>query len=332
MINQQGSPLHAASCMEDAPASVAGMGHGDGIGISDEPWSEEPDDLDIADLPLALRAMVGGLDSQPSPQLPNNTRSRMKNRLGSKPGAAITPLASGGNRMIRGYGGPQGNIGDLNRRITDLKMESGPAPNRQTSLADLQLRLQPLSEPRRDSNSTVSTYYGSMKSADFGSSRRSSQASGVSAIRPGPIGPGSFYDPISPGNSRRSSQLSNASARMNIPGHVVVNPYSTNNLVVQTQNMSLQVSIGVKIFITSQPHYIMYQWDIFFNACIIIFRVPKQLETNGLCQVIVLQQQQVIVACLNQPEANQIRGFHRPCHLDHALLSYPNFIPTKKLY
>jgi transcriptional activator cubitus interruptus len=153
-------------------------------------------------------------------------------------------------RIGRGLGGPQGNIGDLNRRITDLKMEGGVTPNRQTSLSDLQLRLQPLSEPRRDSNSTVSTYYGSMKSTDFGSSRRSSQASGVSAIRTGPIGPGSFYDPISPGTSRRSSQMSTTSARMNGNGQLQ-GPYSTNNLVVQTQNMSLQVSTPFCILINS---------------------------------------------------------------------------------
>lgn len=183
---------------------------------------------------------VGGLDSQQ--QVPVASRNRLKNRLGSKPGSNLAPLGGGNMRITRGQGGSQGNIGDLNRRITDLKMEGGGAPNRQTSLSDLQLRLQPLSEPRRDSNSTVSTYYGSMKSTDFGSSRRSSQASGVSAIRTGPIGPGSFYDPISPGTSRRSSQMSTASARMNVPGQIQ-GPYSTNNLVVQTQNMSLQVSI-----------------------------------------------------------------------------------------
>lgn len=170
-------------------------------------------------------------------QAPPPSRNRLKGRLNAK---AMPPLPAGviglrGSRVT----GPQGNIGDLNRRITDLKMEGGTA--RQTSLADLQLRLQPLSEPRRDSNSTVSTYYGSMRSTDFGS-RRSSQTSGVSAVRMGPAGPGSFYDPISPGTSRRSSQMSNTSGRINPPGHLQ-GPYSTSNLVVQTQNMSLQVMI-----------------------------------------------------------------------------------------
>jgi len=138
-------------------------------------------------------------------------------------------------RGIRGIA-PQGNIGDLNKRITDLKMEGGGGQTRQTSLSDLQLRLQPFGEPRRDSNSTVSNY-GSMRSTDF-SSRRSSQASVVSAVRMGP-GPESFYDPISPGTSRRSSQMSTTSSR--IDQNYLQGPYSTNNLVVQTQNMSLQV-------------------------------------------------------------------------------------------
>lgn len=134
---------------------------------------------------------VGGIESQQQQQAPPlASRNRLKGRLNAK-GMPNLPVNVPGMRGTRGMG-PHGNIGDLNRRITDLKMEGG-GPNRQTSLADLQHRLQPLSEPRRDSNSTVSTYYGSMKSTEFGS-RRSSQASGVSAIRMGQVGPGSFYD------------------------------------------------------------------------------------------------------------------------------------------
>ena len=169
-----------------------------------------------------------------SQHAPPPSRNRLKGRLNVKGMPSLSPGIVGlrGSRIT----GPQGNLGDLNRRITDLKMEGG---TRQTSLSDLQLRLQPLGEPRRDSNSTVSTYYGSMRSADFGS-RRSSQASGVSAVRIGPAGPGSFYDPISPGTSRRSSQMSNTSSRITAPGHLQ-GPYS--NLVTQTQNMSIQVII-----------------------------------------------------------------------------------------
>lgn len=270
IMQQQGSPL-VAGCNDE----VAGVGAitSDGIVLAEEPWNEEPDDLDIADLPVALRAMVsllehvnfvsirnkefefnffllyslqvGGMESQQQQQVPQPTsRNRLKGRLNAK-GVPNMPVSIANVRGIRGVAPQSGNIGDLNRRITDLKMESGQT--RQTSLSDLQLRLQPLGEPRRDSNSTVSTYYGSMKSTDFGS-RRSSQASGVSAVRMGPVGPESFYDPISPGTSRRSSQMSTTSGRAN-PSNHLQGPYSTSNLVVQTQNMSLQVHVCFCTFI-----------------------------------------------------------------------------------
>ncbi|XP_076175182.1 transcriptional activator cubitus interruptus isoform X2 [Ptiloglossa arizonensis] len=236
MMQQQGSPL-VGGC-NDEVAGVSAL-TSEGVSLAEEPWNEEPDDLDIADLPVALRAMVGGMESQQQQQAPAPaSRNRLKGRLHAKGVSSLSVVP--GMRGTRGVG-PQGNIGDLNRRITDLKMEGG-GPARQTSLADLQLRLQPLSEPRRDSNSTVSTYYGSMKSTDF-CSRRSSQASGVNAVRIGHAGPGSFYDPISPGTSRRSSQLSTTSGRMNPPNHLQ-GPYLTSNLVVQTQNMSLQGAPG----------------------------------------------------------------------------------------
>ncbi|XP_050466214.1 transcriptional activator cubitus interruptus-like isoform X1 [Cataglyphis hispanica] len=234
MMQQQGSPL-VGGCNDE----VAGVGAltGDGIALAEEPWNEEPDDLDIADLPVALRAMVaGGMESQQQQVPAPASRNRLKGRLNAK-GVPNMPIGVANLRGIRGVA-LQGNIGDLNRRITDLKMEGGGGQTRQTSLSDLQLRLQPLGEPRRDSSSTVSTYYGSMKSTDFGS-RRSSQASAVSAVRMGPTGPESFYDPISPGTSRRSSQMSTTSGRLNPPSHLQ-GPYSTSNLVVQTQNMSLQ--------------------------------------------------------------------------------------------
>ncbi|XP_019886958.2 zinc finger protein GLI1 [Ooceraea biroi] len=234
IMQQQGSPL-LGGCNDE----IAGVGTltSDAVALAEEPWNEEPDDLDIADLPVALRAMVGGMESQQQQQVPPPTsRKGLKGRLNAK-GVPNLPIANVANvRGIRGIV-PQGNIGDLNRRITDLKVEGG-GQTRQTSLSDLQLRLQPLGEPRRDSNSTVSTYYGSMKSADF-SSRRSSQASGFSAVRMGPLGPDSFYDPISPGTSRRSSQMSTTSGRRNSSSHLP-GPYSASNLVVQTQNMSLQ--------------------------------------------------------------------------------------------
>lgn len=72
--------------------------------------------------------------------------------------------------------------------------------------------------------------------------------------RIGTIGPGSFYDPISPGTSRRSSQMSTASSRINPAVHLQ-GPYSTSNLVVQTQNMSLQGPQGITSDWMSTSHF-----------------------------------------------------------------------------
>lgn len=58
-IIQQQSPLHVAACADDVANLAIGSISGDTVGIIEEPWNEEPtDDLDIADLPVALRAMV----------------------------------------------------------------------------------------------------------------------------------------------------------------------------------------------------------------------------------------------------------------------------------
>jgi hypothetical protein len=95
-------------------------------------------------------------------------------------------------------GGRRGlHLSDLPKHFTDLKVEGcrNTGSVTQTQLIDLQLNLasgqtnaqkqmQQQAILRRDSNSTVSTYYGSMCSGDLGSSRRSSQASQVSVLSP----------------------------------------------------------------------------------------------------------------------------------------------------
>lgn len=104
------------------------------------------------------------------------SRNRMKPRLQAKPVSNLSSVSSGQRKNI--------GITDLNRRITDLKMEGGITNQTQTKtqLTELQQRLQPpgntQAQIRRDSNSTVSSYYGSMRSADM--SRKSSLASQVS--------------------------------------------------------------------------------------------------------------------------------------------------------
>lgn len=164
-------------------------------------------------------------------------RGRFRSRLQNK-GCLLQPpspndyLASSSPRSIYG-------IGELNRRITDLKVDnpaSSPPktfidntspmllelgqnfsnhPNCQYQPTMMQYNNQVNQPIRRDSNnSTTSSSYYSMKSCDV--SRRSSQQSHTSSmptIRPNNANyyePLSFYDPISAGSSRRSSQMSAA--------------------------------------------------------------------------------------------------------------------------
>lgn len=134
----------------------------------------------------------------------------------------------------------QRKIAELNTRITNLRMDQCNAqpPQTKTQLTELQQRLQPpvtqqQAQIRRDSNSTVSSYYGSMRSADM--SRKSSLASQVSNMRPGQS-PGSFYDPISAGSSRRSSQLSTATTG----GQCLPPPPSSHLLAGQLQRLQGQ--------------------------------------------------------------------------------------------
>nr|CAD7258275.1 unnamed protein product [Timema shepardi] len=279
---QQGSPMsgtqHSSAGMDDPVSdcniSTSNQNHSSLPGLVDtDDWVDEREEIELPDLPVALRAVVGTGGDQPNnlPVTDRNNRNRLKTRLQAKGISTLPPLPNI-TGVRRGLLPP--NLGDLNRRITDLKMEGtklSPTSQTQTQLIDLQLRLAPpglvAQQPnsRRDSNSTVSTYYGSMKSGEMGSSRRSSQASQASAcVRPGSGRVTSFYDPISPGSSRRSSQLSSSGVPATGSGtgnHLLTsgmtnhlyrlhsralghhdNIYSTSNLVLQTQNMSLQQS------------------------------------------------------------------------------------------
>ncbi|XP_065160732.1 transcriptional activator cubitus interruptus isoform X2 [Atheta coriaria] len=259
---QQGSPLGvtqlAGGFGDDlADASVQRAG-----GPLDDPaWPYDAEDLEIDDLPIVLRAMVqigsdrgstgggGGMGG-------GFARNRLKPRLQAKPIIpSLPPPSAGVQRKTLG-------ITDLNRRITDLKVEGGVQTqnNLKGQMTDVHSRLQPIGQGhtqaqiRRDSNSTVSSYYGSMRSADM--SRKSSVASQASSMLRPVAGPSSFYDPISAGSSRRSSQLSTVttggvSLPPPPPSHLLAGqlqkiqagnkpPTPTSNLVLQTQNVSLQ--------------------------------------------------------------------------------------------
>ncbi|XP_017045873.1 transcriptional activator cubitus interruptus [Drosophila ficusphila] len=195
------------------------------------------DDVDVADLPIVLRAMVNiGSGSSSTSTLGGGVmaRQRFRSRLQTKGINANTAVLCNipeSNRII--------GINELNQRITELKMEPGltgdikvPIPlnsgkdvfpedlssQSQVNFRNATFNKQSFSiipglmqgQPRRDSqNSNTSTYYGSMQSRR---SSQSSQVSSISTMRPESsynTATASFYDPISPGCSRRSSQISN---------------------------------------------------------------------------------------------------------------------------
>ncbi|KAE8745003.1 hypothetical protein FOCC_FOCC008415, partial [Frankliniella occidentalis] len=279
---QQGSPMdHGMQCAGDGDcnvststannnqASINAANRAAALALAEADEWAEADELDLPALPVTLRQAVGlgpGGDGVAEVGVDRNARNRFKSRLHAK-----------GLGSPRHHGGG-GVIGEINRRIGDLKVEGSTTTNTTTTgngaqhIMDLHARLAPpgttttaLPDNRRDSNSTVSTYYGSMRSADLGSSRRSSGVSAVSSHHPRVLAtPGSLYDPISAGSSRRSSQQSASCASTATPrhgptlgqghgqahglghGHPHGAPgqhhdlYSTSNLVLQTQNMSLQ--------------------------------------------------------------------------------------------
>uniref|UniRef100_A0A182SIX8 C2H2-type domain-containing protein n=1 Tax=Anopheles maculatus TaxID=74869 RepID=A0A182SIX8_9DIPT len=216
------------------------MQMGNIVGIDDPVWPYVDEDLEVADLPYVLREMVdlGGPTGTATVSARNNPRNRFKNRinnkgslLGSSPLSNIPEMNS---QNMQNYG-----LGDLNKKITDLKMEPGVTPPPQpishpsptigkagqtdpmrpllppastsTTMMMMNAYLNPAAaQNRRDSNnSTTSSSYYSMRSADI--SRRSSQASQqstISTMRPSYYNSSSLYDPISPGSSRRSSSMS----------------------------------------------------------------------------------------------------------------------------
>lgn len=214
------------------------------LGNDEETWLYD-EDIDAADLPIVLRAMVslsnssnnsmgtsgGGASSISA----GSMRQRFRSRLQAKGVNLNSPALSNIPEINRTIG-----IGELNQRITDLKMEPGTAgatvkfnnentkslsPGSTILQTDTQSRLYASnnnptiignyginvnSNMRRDSqNSNASTYYCSMQSRR---SSQCSQLSSISTMRPCSYNAGSLYDPISPGCSRRSSQMSGYTA------------------------------------------------------------------------------------------------------------------------
>lgn len=202
----------------------------------DEGWPYD-DDVDAADLPIMLRSMInmdnGNGTTTTAASATAYARQRFRSRLQSKVIHTTNSILCNIPESNRAIG-----INELNQRINELKMEPGltPLPSR-LQLTDLQsVNRQPLqgysqlatTQLRRDSQtSNASTYYCSMQS------RRSSQSS----IRACPVynyapTSSSLYDPISPGCSRRSSQMSN------VPNPSIVATMEQSSCAGESQNSS----------------------------------------------------------------------------------------------
>lgn len=113
---QQASPLGAtqlAGGFNDDYSADINSGMQRTIDGSDDPaWAYDAEDLEIDDLPVVLRAMVGIGSERGAVAVADRTpRLRMKHLSKGKPSCIPT------------LNNQRKNIADLNRRITDLKME-----------------------------------------------------------------------------------------------------------------------------------------------------------------------------------------------------------------
>lgn len=211
----------------DNPALVSGFVADEfqlsSVSPLDECW-EYDEDLEVGDLPYVLRAMVsigngvnvgnGGCGNINSGMEGGGgvsgiiagtmSRQRLRSRLQAKGINLGSMMLSNIPEARRNVGI---GIGELNQRINNLKMEPTTSPMLPPS-TELQTRLQQQFSRRDSQNSNASTYYCSMQSRR---NSQSSQVTPISTMRP-TYNTGSFYDPISPGCSRRSSQLSNVTS------------------------------------------------------------------------------------------------------------------------
>ncbi|XP_065567116.1 transcriptional activator cubitus interruptus-like isoform X2 [Artemia franciscana] len=261
------SPGHYGSPATDA-SMTPGRGHRDGGGSHEEPISDnivstttaiggtteevwEAEESSDIEVPESVMAVATGGRGQAAIER-NNQRNRMRSRMQAKgiPNMPHSPL----------NGQRRGGIGELNQRINDLRMGGGGGMTSISSNPGRRPQSQHImpTPDRRDSSTTISSYYGSMKSgaSPMPFSRRTSDVSQMSAISGRNAMMASPFDPISPGSSRRSSSTSTfqggyslhptTAAQMQMPMRNVINPEpnAAENLVAQTQNMSLQGGAG----------------------------------------------------------------------------------------
>lgn len=265
----------ATIVMSGSNSTLIGGLIGSNVSAIDDPaWPYEDEDLEVADLPIVLQAMVGLSPSiecadggfgrmgdgilTPAPVIDRNIRNRFRPRIQAKGMSSLSEIPEFSRRIAQ-------NI-CMNRRPANAKMDpSMPCGNVSSqaitsSSAEIQNGLPNGSavttitstantNVHRDSiSSNASSFYYSMKSAD--ASRRSSQTSQYSTMMSPPssaYGPygmqpnvnqmnynaSSFYDPISPGSSRRSSEMSTVTTG----GHSLPPPPSSHLLSCHLQRL-----------------------------------------------------------------------------------------------
>lgn len=236
----------------------------------------------------ARNRMKGRLQAKPMPALlslpsinggPNNRRASGLSEINQR----ITDLRMGGGNSATATQSPQTQMG--NRPTSQLLGQTMLLPGSQQEIR------------RDSNATTVSSYYGSMRSgaSPLPFSRRGSEVSQISNVSGRAAFLSSPYDPISPGSSRRSSEASNfqgvggGNQTGNIyiaqPGQhqqvgvvsnqpltasmaaqlqkmqrralIMQNMASTQNLVLQTQSMSLSqqnLAANAAVHPSPSPH------------------------------------------------------------------------------
>ncbi|KAG1651678.1 Transcriptional activator GLI3 [Nymphon striatum] len=223
--------------------------------------------LQIPEATMAAAVIGGTLSTNSSNFVQDrNSRNRIKNNLQSKSRMShLPPLRPFPVLPRRGGNHGSGNPGIQNPQ-TDIKPLSGSQIQKKNldNNNNSNLSRQTGVGNRRDSaTSTISSFYSSMRSdnsphpfSSQTSSRRCSDISHASATRLGNLS--SLYDPISPGSSRKSSNISNYQGiTATMTAHLQrlhrraieeqQEKANTANLITQTQNMSIDTGKNTRL-------------------------------------------------------------------------------------
>ncbi|KAG1651679.1 Transcriptional activator cubitus interruptus [Nymphon striatum] len=236
--------------------------------IEESEWElAEAEEVDIPEATMAAAVIGGTLSTNSSNFVQDrNSRNRIKNNLQSKSRMShLPPLRPFPVLPRRGGNHGSGNPGIQNPQ-TDIKPLSGSQIQKKNldNNNNSNLSRQTGVGNRRDSaTSTISSFYSSMRSdnsphpfSSQTSSRRCSDISHASATRLGNLS--SLYDPISPGSSRKSSNISNYQGiTATMTAHLQrlhrraieeqQEKANTANLITQTQNMSIDTGKNTRL-------------------------------------------------------------------------------------